>query len=53
MATHYQRDLIGDEGQGWALMPPADYAAHRLAIPHFADRLADFLRHRGGSDQTN
>ncbi|WP_188478819.1 NUDIX domain-containing protein [Primorskyibacter flagellatus] len=53
VAGHDQHIVFGDEGQGWALMSPADYAAHALAIPHFADRLADFLHHRGGPDQTN
>lgn len=34
---------LGDEGQGWRLMTPQDYCAHDRAIPHFAQRLADYL----------
>lgn len=26
---------FGDEGQGWCMMPVADYLAHPRAIPHF------------------
>lgn len=35
--------VFGDEGQGWFLMPPHAYRDHPSAIPHFADRLQDFL----------
>lgn len=34
---------LGREGQGWELMPPYEYINHPRAIPHFADRLADYL----------
>jgi 8-oxo-dGTP diphosphatase len=34
---------LGDEGQYWTLMPPAEYLTHDRAIPHFATRVADFL----------
>lgn len=39
--------VMGDEGQHWELMPPYSYFAHPKAIPHFADRLADYLSVRG------
>ncbi|WP_136636498.1 NUDIX domain-containing protein [Pseudooceanicola onchidii] len=35
--------VLGDEGQSWELMPPRSYFTHPQAIPHFADRLADYL----------
>ena len=35
--------VMGEEGQGWDLMPPYTYINHPRAIPHFADRLADYL----------
>ncbi|MBU2956861.1 NUDIX hydrolase [Paracoccus sp. C2R09] len=28
---------LGDEGQGWAMMPVAEYLSHPLSIPHFRD----------------
>lgn len=34
---------LGDEGQEWTLMTPADYLADDHAIPHFADRLREIL----------
>lgn len=34
---------LGDEGQAWALMTPSEYMMHPLRIPHFADRLVDYL----------
>lgn len=38
------RDVrLGDEGQGWQLMPPLDYCRHPLAVPHFAEVLALYL----------
>ena len=37
------RIRFGDEGQGWHLMPPADYLAHPLRIPHLALLLAEVL----------
>ena len=30
---------FGDEGQGWALMPPLEYCANPLSIPHFVTHL--------------
>lgn len=38
-----QRIKLGDEGQSWDLIAPYSYFAHPKAIPHFADRLADYL----------
>lgn len=39
------RDVrLGDEGQGWQLMPPSEYCSHPLAVPHFAEILALYLR---------
>ena len=37
---------FGNEGQGWALMAPEAYCAHQLAVPHFADRLREYLMAR-------
>lgn len=34
---------LGDEGQGWALMPPRDYLAHPAHIPPLAARLRRVL----------
>ncbi|TDK46295.1 NUDIX hydrolase [Antarcticimicrobium luteum] len=34
---------LGDEGQGWRLMPPETYCRHRRAVPHFAETLALYL----------
>lgn len=34
---------LGDEGQSWDLIPPYTYFNHPRAIPHFADRLSDYL----------
>ncbi|MGV6839976.1 MAG: NUDIX hydrolase [Planktomarina sp.] len=34
---------LGDEGQSWALMSADEYIAHPLRIPHFADRLREYL----------
>lgn len=34
---------FGSEGQGWRMMPPAEYCAHPLAVPHFADQLRAYL----------
>ena len=38
-----KRIVLGDEGQGWELIAPMSYFANPRAIPHFADRLADYL----------
>lgn len=37
------RVRLGDEGQGWRLMPPDAYCRHQLAVPHFADQLRIYL----------
>lgn len=38
-----ERDIrLGDEGQGWALMTPADFLAHPKAVPQLQARLIDF-----------
>ncbi|KIC14182.1 NUDIX hydrolase [Leisingera sp. ANG-Vp] len=34
---------LGDEGQRWTLMAPQAYCAHPLAVPHFSDRLREYL----------
>lgn len=34
---------FGDEGQRWALIPPADYITRRDAIPHLQDCLRVYL----------
>lgn len=38
------RVRLGDEGQEWCLMTWQAYCAHDLAIPHFAARLAEYVR---------
>jgi len=39
------RDVVrfGGEGQGWDLMSPEAYCAHPLAVPHFAERVREYL----------
>jgi 8-oxo-dGTP diphosphatase len=42
---------FGSEGQGWRLMPPAEYCDHPKAVPHFAGQVRQYLaqtaaRHR-------
>jgi len=34
---------FGSEGQGWRLMDPVLYCDHRLAVPHFAEQLRQYL----------
>lgn len=34
---------LGDEGQCWTMMSVSEYLTHPKRIPHFADRLGDFL----------
>ena len=34
---------FGDEGQGWALMPPETYCGHAEAIPQFARQIRLYL----------
>lgn len=44
-----ERDIVlGDEGQGWALVTPQWYLDHPLAVPHFADYLRKYLAHADG-----
>ncbi len=33
--------MFGDEGQGWFLMPPLDFAASDEAVPHFRPRVLE------------
>lgn len=33
---------LGDEGQGWALYPPAEFLSHSKAVPQFQSRLRDY-----------
>ncbi len=41
-----QQDVVfGDEGAGWMTMPPSAYLTAPTAIPHFQDRLRDYLHH--------
>ncbi|QGX96957.1 NUDIX domain-containing protein [Roseovarius faecimaris] len=37
---------LGDEGQGWMLMPPEAYVANQEAVPHFRLRVRDYLEFR-------
>ncbi len=39
--------VFGNEGQGWMLINPAAYDSDPDAIPHFAQRLRDFMDHAG------
>lgn len=34
---------FGNEGQGWRLMDPVEFATHENAIPHLKARVADYL----------
>ena len=53
IAARYADEItLGDEGQGWALMSPADYRAHPKTIPHFADRLGQYLAERSALAST-
>lgn len=38
--------VLGDEGQGWALMLPEAYIADDTAIPHFRERVLAYLTER-------
>lgn len=42
-ASAAEKIRLGDEGQCWALMAPRTYCAHPLAVPHFAERLREYL----------
>lgn len=35
--------ILGDEGQAWQLMSPREFMGHAKAIPHFKDRLRDYM----------
>jgi len=37
---------FGSEGQGWRFMSPEEYCAHPLAVPHFAEQVRHYMRHR-------
>ena len=41
--TRVQDIRFGDEGQGWWLMPPRDFAADEEAVPHFRGRVLECL----------
>lgn len=44
-----EQDVVfGDEGQGWMLMPPEEFATSDEAVPHFRDRVGDYLNVRAG-----
>lgn len=43
----FRRIRFGNEGQGWAAMPVAQFIAHPDAIPHFRNRLAAVLGDEG------
>ena len=36
--------VFGNEGQGWMLMPPEASVTWSEAVPHFAQRVGDYLR---------
>ncbi|MEX0337695.1 MAG: NUDIX hydrolase [Arenibacterium sp.] len=40
------RIRFGDEGQGWALMPPEVYITHPKAVPHLAVQIRNYLHVR-------
>lgn len=42
--TEVQSIRFGDEGQGWALMPVAEYLSHPLAIPAMVARVLSVER---------
>ncbi|WP_299298211.1 NUDIX hydrolase [uncultured Tateyamaria sp.] len=47
-AAHVPADVeaqivLGDEGQGWAMMTVDDFLAHEMAVPQFKPRLRDYL----------
>jgi len=39
-----ERVVFGDEGLGWRLMPAEAFVRHTHAVPHFADRVDEYLR---------
>jgi 8-oxo-dGTP diphosphatase len=39
---------FGDEGQGWQMMPIADFLHHPRAVPFLQARLADWLQNAPG-----
>lgn len=36
--------VFGNEGQGWTLMPVADFLTHEKVVPQFQTRLKDYRR---------
>jgi 8-oxo-dGTP diphosphatase len=42
-ASWENKVTFGSEGQGWKLMPPEVYLKHPLSVPHFAERLAQYM----------
>ncbi|MEO0379249.1 MAG: NUDIX hydrolase [Pseudomonadota bacterium] len=47
-AAHVPADVasqivLGDEGQGWALMSVDDFLNHDMVVPQFKPRLGDYL----------
>lgn len=52
-AAHLPREaeqevVFGDEGQGWMLMPPKEFATSDEAVPHFRDRVGEYLNMLAG-----
>ncbi|AKO95572.1 MAG: NUDIX hydrolase [Marinovum algicola] len=50
-AAHLPQDTVadivfGNEGQGWMLMSPEDYANHPEAVPHFREQITKYLGSR-------
>jgi len=42
-AKRAEQIVLGDEGQGWALMSTEDFLAHDMVVPQFKPRLRDYL----------
>ncbi|WP_417525086.1 NUDIX hydrolase [Marinovum sp.] len=38
--------VFGNEGQGWMLMSPEEYANHPEAVPHFREQISRYLGFR-------
>ena len=43
------RVRLGDEGQGWQMMPLSRFLSHPLTVPYLVTRLADYLAETGGT----
>ncbi len=55
-AAHLPKDAVNDvvfggEGDGWLVMGPLDYCRDPLAIPHFAEILAQYLESKEGASR--